>query len=78
MDHPHVAHHAIKNREQRIARPDPVPRDRLPYLTVRETPSLIRRQALPSTTCGSDGNSPCPKATNTQLTTTLPVVLGVV
>lgn len=77
--HLHARHHATHHPEKRVARPEPVPLDRIPHLTVvRETPSFVRR-AVPSSTCGPDNNSPaCEKPTSTSLTTTLPVVLGAV
>ncbi|KAL1965150.1 hypothetical protein VTN77DRAFT_6063 [Rasamsonia byssochlamydoides] len=79
MRHSHAAHHAIHHRERRIARPEPVPLNRIPHLTVAETPSFVRRDAIPSSTCGPNNNSPaCAKPTSASLTTTLPVVLGAV
>ncbi|RAK71536.1 uncharacterized protein BO72DRAFT_473176 [Aspergillus fijiensis CBS 313.89] len=63
-------------------RPDIVPRDRLRFLAASPAPTLLRRDPAPSvatatatSTCG--GNS-CEKSTSTMMTTTLPVVLGVV
>ncbi|PYH41808.1 uncharacterized protein BP01DRAFT_304772 [Aspergillus saccharolyticus JOP 1030-1] len=69
-------------RDALSRRPDIVPRDRLRILAMPPTPTLMRRDPAPSaatatatSTCG--GNS-CEKATSTMMTTTLPVVLGVV
>jgi hypothetical protein len=60
-------------------RPDPVPQDRLSFLINPDGASLAKRSSAPSSTCSANNNSPaCEKPTSSSMTTTLPVVLGVV
>lgn len=64
---------------QHVVRSDPVPRDRLSFLINPDGASVAKRSSAPSSTCSASNNSPaCEKPTSSSMTTTLPVVLGVV
>ncbi|KAL3264469.1 hypothetical protein ABHI18_000785 [Aspergillus niger] len=80
--HHHQALHGAQLQGRSMARrPSLVPRDRLPLLAMRETPTLARREPLPSTDSSSASSSTASsgtKPTSTLTTTTLPVVLGAV
>ncbi|PYI10379.1 hypothetical protein BO78DRAFT_360921 [Aspergillus sclerotiicarbonarius CBS 121057] len=78
--HQHQALHGTQLRSRSMPRrPGIVPRDRLPLLTMAETPTLARREPLPSTDSSSSSSSSSEaKPTSTLTTTTLPVVLGAV
>lgn len=86
MHHPHAVHHAAHVRRRAQARPEPVPRNRIPHITIPEGPSPVRRSPMVASssssarsTCGPNDDSPaCEKPASTMTTTTLPVVLGAV
>lgn len=84
MHHSYTVHHDAHVRRRAQGRPEPVPRNRIPYIMIPEGPSLVRRSPVeatstPRSTCGPNDDSPaCEKPASSMATTTLPVVLGAV
>ncbi|KAL1872174.1 hypothetical protein Plec18167_006777 [Paecilomyces lecythidis] len=85
MPHPHSLRHGV-HLGKRVPHPDPqpIPDENLPFASVSDSPSLVRRAPAAATTssgssCGPNDNSAsCEKPTSTVDTATLPVVLGAV
>ncbi|KAJ9271028.1 hypothetical protein DTO212C5_2973 [Paecilomyces variotii] len=86
MPHPHSLRHGVHlGKRVPQLRPHRIPEERLPFISVSDSPTLVKRAPAATTSSGSyhscgpnDNSAACEKPTSSVDTATLPVVLGAV